>query len=83
MAAVSLGASTPVRQAVSASRGTPLKVTSLCGAGALSGAPICPHARDEAPGLRPRLPLLGPGPGLYNVTSVLWAVCCWDKDVGR
>lgn len=39
MAAVSLGASSPVHQPASASGGTPPKVVSLCGAGALSGAP--------------------------------------------
>lgn len=38
------------------------------------------HLRAQAPDL---LPLLGPGPALHNVTSVLWAVCLWDKDVGR
>ena len=73
MAAVSPGASAPVCLSVSNRR------NAHEGCGLVRGRRV----RDDAPDLRPRLLLLGLQPGLHNVTSVLWAVCCWDKDVGR
>lgn len=52
MAAVRLAASAPIHQSLSASGGTPLKVTSLCGGGgrSLIWSPICSEWQRSSTG---------------------------------